>query len=54
MESTTMKKNEYMIPEMQVVEMNIKQLLMVSARPEGLGGGVTNEEYDPSNPPASW
>ena len=48
-----MKKNEYMTPEMQVVEMNIKQLLMASARPEGLEG-VSNEEYDPSNPPASW
>ena len=47
-------KKTYMKPELEAIEVKYKQILMVSAHPDGLGGDVTNEEYDPSNPPASW
>ena len=50
MENMDMKKI-YMTPELQVVEMNIKQQIMAgSAQSSGLGDDVDNEEYDGSTP----
>lgn len=41
-------KKTYINPELQIVELEIKQFVMTSTRTSGLDG-VTNEEYDPDN-----
>lgn len=43
-------KKTYMTPEIQTVELEVKQLIMISGAGQSGLTDTENEEWDPSNP----